>query len=670
MAVDLSAFAGQYPQPVLDAVQALFDSKPDQLQSFQQNYGGDLKSFLDATVGWWSDNGKNVGADLAPYAPEFKLLDALGYQVNPAAITTQQNLTPGSGTPLEQQLLQQALPGLTGDINQDANRRALADALANAAVTGAGAATTQLGRTQGGHFDGRAYFAQNPDVANAFNALPPGATPDTKKNYNGQDVTADQFAEQHYLQFGQSEGRQPDYVQSAQLAQDFNNANQTVASNVASANQATQTQLAALGQATAQLQQNLTGDLAAKAAALQTQLASLNQNLDTLDATQRQALTTQIATQQRDLEQSITTQRQALQDQIAALGNAADAESQAKRASLNTEIQALTAAQAPLNAARSAAAELQATAVNVGLQRTQDQLTADNARAGFVGGSTAQDNALNRSTIDARQQAAQAVGNANVANASDTRDIGVRGATGQRSIADALAEAQRNITGQGATGNAALTTAGAVGRQQLGDLGAVGQAGITNQTALSRAGIGAFGANTAAANATTGADQGRSIADALAQGQYGLTSTNALNTLAAQQQGAAARATYYDNDYNRSLSAALAPGQIATGLAGGLTALDNYATSGLNRSLGTLNWWSTNQATPPTQGALATNANQSGNSLSNLGAGLFGAGLNLGAANQWWKTPTTNFSGDYGGYNPGAFNGPGLGTGFSSTPTT
>jgi hypothetical protein len=636
--VDLSRFAGQFPQPVLDAVQAIFAKDPGQEQRFLQDAGGDLAGYIESVVGWFSDFGSQVADRLDQFGPEMALINAMGYDVNPQAIpagapgSTQASLnTTGGGVPLEQGLLQTVVPGLVADVNADAGRRTLADNLANTAVQGSQGATDILQRTQGGHFDGATYFRNNPDVAAAFES----------QRAANPNVTADQFAEQHYLNNGQREGRQPAYVQSAQLAQDFNNANTTVAANIAAANQAAQTNLAALATANAAMQQNLTGDLAARAAALQQQIASLTQNLEQLDATQRQALTTQVASMQADLEQAINTQRQALTEQITALGAAATTEAQARRSSLQRELDGLTAAQVPLAEARNKAAELQATAVNVGLERTRDQMTAEAARAGFVGGSTVQDAALARATIDARQRAAEATSGARVANANDTREIAVRGATGERSIADALAAAQRDITGQGATGNAALTGALAQGRQQIGNFNSSGVAGITNNTAMARAGIGAMGANQTFQDQVFGSSQQRALADALAQGNLAITSNQANQTQLAQNQGAAARATYYDNDYNRSLNAAMGLTAIPANLTSTLTGLDNYANSGLNRTLGTLNWWSTNSGAAPTPGYTPVQPGNTGNDLSNLGTGLFRLGTSVGAANNWWQSPVS-----------------------------
>lgn len=557
-------------------------------------------------------------------------------------------VTPPSPVPLEQGLLDQVLPRLQADIDADVERATIADNLARTAVQGTEAATTILQRTQGGRFDGATYLRQNPDVAAAFE----------QQRAANPSLNIDQFAEQHYLTNGQREGRQPSYIQSAQLAQDFNNANQTVAANIAAADQAFQTNLTALQQATGAMQQNLTGALGERAAALDLQIASLTANLNQLDATQRAALAQQIGTMQADLEAAVNTQRQALADQIAALGQAATAEAAARRAALSEELARLTAAQGPLAEARVQAAELQATAVNVGLERTRDQLVADAARAGYVGGSTVQDAAMARATVDARQRAAEAIGGARTANASDSRDIAMRGATGERTIADALAAAQRDIAGQGATGNAGLTNALAQGRLQIGNFGSAGTAGISNNTALARSGIGTTGANQTYQDQVFGADQKRSLSDALATGTLGLSTNLAGQTQQAQNQGAAARATYYDNDYSRSLNAALGLTALPANLTNTLTGLGNYGNSGLNRTLNVLNWWDTGAGAAPTGGYVPVQPGNTGNDISGLGNGAFNFGTSVGAANNWWQ-PTTRIpstSAAPGGINAGGAN--------------
>lgn len=631
-----------------------FVKHPDQKEVFERDYGADMGRWLEAFTGWWDQNGGAV-SDLGPYADEIGLLGDLGFGTNAQATAGGPN-----DTPVEQGLYNTVIPRLVNDATAgDAARRTAADALAQQAIGGGQAASQILARTQGGGFDSQTYLTNYPQVAGLFQSLNDGATPGTKSvptPSGPKDMTAQQFAEFHYLNFGQKEGLKPAYIQSSQLAQDFANADRTTQANIAAGDQAFKTNVAAMQQAAGVMQQNLTGNLADRAAALQQQLATLNQNLDTLDATQRKALADSIAAQQANLEQSIATQRQALQDQIAAMGAAVGTEAQAKRAALTEELAGLTAAQAPVAAARTQAAELQATAVNVGLERTKDQLTADQAREGYVGGSTIGDAALARATVDARQKAAEAIGAANYANAADTRDIGVHGATGQRTIADALAEANRGIATGGAQGNFALTAGGATERRRIGDVGATGTQAIANNTGLSRAGIGAQGANQTFQDKVFGADQKRSLADALAQGTYGLTAANTGNTLAATTAGNAAKATYSDNDYNRSLGAAYGLTQIPANLTNTLTGLDTYANSGLNRTLNTLNWWATPTGTPPTPGAVVVTAPTTGNDLSKLGAGV------TGAAFDWWKasqkpkvttgtTSTTPAQGfiDYGG---------------------
>lgn len=697
------------------AIDAYFARHPDQAQVFAHDYGSDYAKWMEAFTNWWNENGSSQ--DPTKSRDELGLLSSLGFETNS-----------DNPQPLEQGLLNTALPGLINDVQGDEQRRTIAGALANQALAGTNAASGILAGSLGGGFDSRQYFQKYADVAAAFQNSADGATPGTK-NINGKDLTADQFAQEHYLKYGQSEGRTPFYTQSAQLAQDNNNADQVTAAQTAAASQAQATQLAALQQSIAAMQGNLQGALAEKAAALQQMIASMNSNLDQFDATQKAALSQQIATQQKDLEESIATQRQALteeinalganaganaqakgaalQQEIAALQGASDAQSVArraalqdqltklqsgidtegasKRAALEQEIAGLTAAQAPMAQARLKAAQLQATAVNVGLEHTKDQLTADQAKAGYFGGSTFQDAALARAAIGARQQAAQAVGSAETSNAADTRDIAVRsategrsisdalaagtrgvttqgandtrsladeqagnnatiaarGVTGTRTIAEALADAQNSIADRGATGNAALTGAFAQGRQALGDAGATGLAGIQTNTGANRMAIGNTGATTTYGNVSTGADARRSIGDALAQGQFGLTSTYAKDVQSAQNANAAAKGTYYDQNYNRSLGAALTLPTLASNLAGTLTSLDNYGQSGLARTQGLLNWWNTNQGTAPTGSYVPVQASNSGNDIANLGAGLLGAGINVGNANNWWRTPAT-----------------------------
>lgn len=124
----------------------------------------------------------------------------------------------------------------------------------------------------------------------------------------------------------------------------------------------------------------------------------------------------------------------------------ADQTAASKRAALDSALAKLSAAQAPLSEARVNEAEGQITGVNLGLERTLDQLDAQRAEQGYVGGSTSDINAATRATIGARQNAAQLMGAAKTANATDTRDIGGFGANQGYSIENALADQRQALT--------------------------------------------------------------------------------------------------------------------------------------------------------------------------------------------------------------------------------
>lgn len=229
------------------------------------------------------------------------------------------------------------------------------------------------------------------------------------------------------------------------------------------------------------------------------------------------------------------TSGQQLQTELGAAGDAATA----KTAALQEALTKLSAAQQPLSDARLKEAETAVTGVNLGLERTNDQLTADRALQGFVGGSTMDEAAMSRAAIDARQKAAGLVGAARTANATDTRDIG------------------------------------------------------------------GFGAS-----------QGYSIANALADQRMGLTNA----------------------DYGRSLAAALSLPQIQNQFVTTQQNIDQQRNAGLARTLGLLNWWSTNSQAP-TATYNPVVPDNSGNDLAGLGANLTSAALNIGNASKWWQTP-------------------------------
>lgn len=564
MAVDFNQFAGQFPPQVLQAVAALFAAKPEAEQKFLTDARGDLKGYLDSVVGWFSDFGSQVADKLDQFGPELGLLDALGFEVDPAAAQAAGAVLDANGQPLEQALLQTALPGLLNDVAGDAGRQTLVRTLSDQAIA---------------------------DTAAARTALSPEA--------NAARLAAEQ-------------------AQAAQTASTL---------SASSATAATQ-QLAALQASVAAMQQNLTGDLAAKAAALNQQVAAFTANLTTLDATQKSALAEQIAANQQNLEASIAAQRQALTTEIAGLRGAADAQSAARRSALQAEIAGLTAAQEPMNAARLASATALTTAINLGAESTADALTAQRAKQGYLGSSTFSDAAMARANIGARQQAAQAMGGAREANAADMRTIGARGATEGRSIADEYANNLLAIGGREATGGRSLSDVLATGTRTIGDTGAAGTAAIRNNTGTGLFNIGNAGAAQTYSDQVGGSTQSRTLLDTLATGGANIASTQATQQQAARDAGTTASQGYFDNAYTRGLAGQLALPGLSTALTGTLTNLGNYGNSGLNRTQNALGWWQTNPGAAPTPGVTSVVANNAGNDLSGFGAGLVGTGFN------------------------------------------
>lgn len=481
----------------------------------------------------------------------------------------------GTEMPLEQDLLNQALPRLLGDVEADAGRQTLADTLGQQAQD---------------------------DYAAARNALSP-------------EENARRLAE---------ELAQAD-VTSARLSD--------------SAGTAAAEQLAALQQSIASMQQNLTGDLAARASALQQQIASFTQNLNTFDATQREALAQQIAANQQNLETSIASQRQSLADEITALRGAADAQSVARKAALQAEIDGLTAAQVPMAEARLNSANALSTAINLGLEATTDQLTAQRAKQGYIGSSSFDDANLARATIGARQGAAQALGQARELNAGDIRTIQSRGATEGRTLADEYANNLLSISGREAAGGRTLADILAEGTRTIGDNSAAGTAAITANTGAQRMNIGNAGAAQTYQDQTMGSTQLRALLDSLAQGTGAIAGVKSQQQQQARDSGTTARQGYFDNAYTRGLSGTLARTGLGSQLTNTLTGIDDYAGSGLNRTQRALDWWATNPGAAPTPGYTPAQASNSGNDIAGLGAGLLSAGINYGNANSWWQKP-------------------------------
>jgi hypothetical protein len=700
---------------VQSAIDAIFAAKPDQKQVLDQQYGGDVQAWLDSFVNWWDANGSQVQDRISTeFQPEMGLLTALGYQ--PSG---------GPAQPLEQTLLQGALPGLLANASADAGRQDLANSLQQNAISDYNTTRGLLGQSlDGGQFDAAAYLQKYPDVQSAWASSPDGPEAGTKM-INGQPMTADQYAEYHYQTYGKAAGREATFSTSTRLQAENQMADQTTGALSASAKAAASAQLQALQSSIGQMQGNLQGELAARAAALQQQIAALNQNLGQYDATQRQALAQQISEQQANLEKAVAAQQQnlttelaalnaaagtqagaqqaALQQQIDALGTAADAQStarrqalqqqisdlnsvartqasekraslqneisslgaatdaqsvarkaalqqqlttldqaagtqaQAKRTALQTEIAGLTAAQAPMSAARVASAEALTTAVNLGLETTKDQLSAEQARNGYLGGSTMSDAALARAVVGARQQGAQALAGANEANASDVRTIQSRAATEGRGIDSALADLNATNATYGAGENRSLADELANNRLALAGRDATGQRTISDSLTDANAATG-----------TMAAGEGRSLADELANNRFNVATLAATGTRSIADQLSAAQAGISAGGAtgSRTLADALATGTQALGdtNATGTAAITN------STGLGKMNIGNTGATSTYNDSIYGAGANRS--LADALSQGTYGISSNLatqlqGAADRGTNAKQSYFDNDY-----------------------
>jgi hypothetical protein len=543
-----------------------------------------------------------------------------------------------AGQPLEQAILQQITPGLLNQIVGDTGLQNQVGQLTNQTNAAYGNLNNLLSQSQQ-TFDGQAYLSAYPDVASAFQNSPPGTAPGTR-NINGQDMTPSQFAQYHYQTFGREEGRNPSYSSDLLRAQNVN-ANQTTAAINAAATASAQQQLTALQAAIGQMQGNLQGALGQQAAALQAAIASYTQNIDSLDQTQRQNLATQIATMQQNLERSVSEQGAALEQEIASLqGNASQA-AQSRKAALETQLTELKAAQAPMAEARIKGAEALATSINLGLQSTQDQLRASAARDGFIGGSTMQDTALARAAIGARQGAAQARSQAEIANAGDLRDVATLGAQGRFRIEDTLAGDTQRIGDRGAVGRREIANTAAIGRQQLGDYGATQTRGIGDNTANQRFGLGNWGTQQTYNNTNAGIAANLGLLNQGSTGQLNIATTLAQQQQAAANANAAQRSNYFDQSYPTSLNSAQIQAGLPAAQAQSLMGIIPLGSAGTRDALNTLSWWANPNAAAPTQTATTTAPSNSGNQLGQLGASLIGTGFQIGQANNWWQNPNS-----------------------------
>ncbi|MCW5548883.1 MAG: hypothetical protein KIT44_07955 [Opitutaceae bacterium] len=271
--------------------------------------------------------------------------------------------------------------------------------------------------------------------------------------------------------------------------------------------------------------------------------------------------------------------QQMSQDRTGAL----DGETAQLRAALGVLEQERGDALAQLEGARVAAAESRVAGINQGLEVERDRLAAADAMKGYVGGSSMQDAAMTRAAIGARQDAAIALGEANVANATDRRALG-----------DEIARSRFDIEGRDASGRRS----------------------ITDETAATRFNL-----------ATSDANNRMAIGDAGAAGRR-----------EASDLGTTMRAGYFDNDYLRRIEASLMPATLEGQRLSLQGVADEAGYSGLRRSLDTLNWWA-GANNPPSARPFQETASQFGNDLAGLGAGITSAAMSYGNANDWWKKP-------------------------------
>lgn len=311
---------------------------------------------------------------------------------------------------------------------------------------------------------------------------------------------------------------------------------------------------------------------------------------DAAAAEQQRALDAQIAANSSSLTAELAAKQTALQQELSTLGGAVDELSVARKAALGSEMQKLVEAQNEVNAARIRAAESQASQINLGAEATVDRLTADAARRGYVGGSTGDSNALARSIIGARQQAAATRTAADLTNSQDNMRLSAYGAGENRSITDDIAGKRYDIAGYGA----------GQGRQ------------LSN-----------YGADQTRANADFGSSETRNIADANAQRKLG----------------------FFSNDVTRRLAALSLPAQAVQQEFQVRDMADNYGQSGLRRSMENLNFFNIGTSQAPNTNPYYVQPNTTtGDTMQNLGAGLVNLGGSIGNANNWWSKPTTSFA--------------------------
>jgi hypothetical protein len=252
---------------------------------------------------------------------------------------------------------------------------------------------------------------------------------------------------------------------------------------------------------------------------------------------------------------------------------------------VNTEADGRLSALSPLADARLRLADTMTSGINQSLEFERDRQVAENAKRGFVGNSSLEDAALMRATLGARQNAAETMGGARISNATDVRDV-------------------------------EFSRLGGVKDVEFGRLDG------TRGAEFSRL------------------DDVRGVEFSRLDDTQGLEFDRLEGVRGAADTGTRFRKDYFDNDFTRRIDAAVKVPSLTAQRFGVMGAADDFGQSGLKRGLGLLDWFAgTSQA--PRFDTFQTTASQYGQDLAGLGAGVTGAAISVGNANNWWKTPET-----------------------------
>ena len=259
----------------------------------------------------------------------------------------------------------------------------------------------------------------------------------------------------------------------------------------------------------------------------------------------------------------------------------------------------------PLLQSRLDAAETQASATSLGEQAVRDQITAALAAQGYIGGSSFADGQNARATIDARTAAAQALGAAKIANATDVLAV-------NNEATNSIYDTESGITTQRlAVGNAAADSI--------------------------------HGARTTAADQTMAVDNTaadsiyKAITDASA-GRLGVKNEASDALYDAANWGAGQKLSYLDADTKRRLSNLETPIDLASQEVNLNTAIDNAGWAGLNRSLAALDWWKLGNASGGgTTTAAPTTTDTTTSAAGAIGPSLVNAGLSIAQSKNWWQ---------------------------------